>query len=128
MTVPVELVDFPDAAALVVAYVETALAAHGSPVPVATEIPPQRPPVFVRAWRSGGRRLNVGLDAPQITVQCWARTDAAAADLARLTRTLIERMPEYGDEIGGPAYYPDDTGAPRYQFTIQLVTAAQPLP
>lgn len=128
MTVPVELVDFPDAAALVVDYLEAALTAHGQAVPVATEIPPQRPPVFVRAWRSGGRRLNVGLDAPQITVQCWAATDAAAADLARLARTLIARLDSYHDEIGGPAYYPDDTGAPRYQFTIQLVTAAQPLP
>lgn len=120
----------PDAEALVVAFLKARTA-----VPVATRVPAKnRPPVFIRAWRTGGAATNRIIDRPQITVQAWGPTANAtdvASELGQKCRRLLfneytgMRLVRRVEEVSGLYYDPDpDTGHARYTFTVALTVRA----
>jgi hypothetical protein len=123
--------DFPNAAAVVIARLKPALAAAGRPVDVAGDVPAQRPVEFVRVSRTGGPLILSGTkDAAQLTFECWAATSSTAWSLARLCRRLVLNMAGTvagGEhvhavlEVGGPGSQPDPvSNAPRVVFTHQV--------
>ncbi|MEV7844087.1 hypothetical protein AB0O50_08880 [Streptomyces cyaneofuscatus] len=126
----------PDAVAVVTAYLRTALAAAGEPVPVVSRIPTPCPPRFVRVERVGGMRQTVVSDRPRLDFHAWAETEAAAADLAELVRALVAVIPGVrggvtvytAREVGGPQWLPDDvSGSPRYAFAAEIHMRGRPL-
>jgi hypothetical protein len=127
-----EVVAFPDAEAVVVAYLRAALSARGDTVRVSTKIPATRPPRLVRVTRVGGARRNVSQDDATVVVECWAADTDGASELARTCRALLGAMevpaafvPQDG-EVSGPQFFPDPlTSDPRYQFTVIVRLRAQ---
>ena len=117
---------FPDAEAMVIAFLGPRIA----PVKVHTKVPATRPASFVRAWRTGGPAVNRVLDQPLITVQAWAPDTETASELARVCREALlnesTAMPLVRgvEEVTGPYYDPDTTGADRYTFTVQMSVRA----
>lgn len=118
---PVELVGFPDAEAVVVAYLKGVLPG----VKVSTLVPNPRPDRLVRVTRTGGSRRNVAQDDAMVTLECWDKAAADAAALANRVRahltnfdTVDGYMPRDG-EVSGPQFFPDPlTTNPRYQLTV----------
>lgn len=93
-------VTFPDSAALVISY----LNANLTP-PVGSRIPNPRPAAFVTVQRTGGPKRNLVTDSPQLTVESWAATDAAAHDLAQQARALLNDLGDSVKSISGVAVY-----------------------
>lgn len=118
-----EVVTFPDVEALLVTYLDALI-----PEKVATKVPDPRPAALVRVMRTGGPRRAVNIEAAQITVQTWAGTEVAAAELAQRVRGLIHAAESFGtvevlkvDEFSGPQNLPDPlTALPRYSFTMSI--------
>lgn len=120
-----EPVLFPDAEALLVAYLGGLLA-----VPVSTKVPNPRPASFVRLRRVGGARRDLVTDSPVLVFECWAATETEAERLAATARAhvgALEQTTVSGvyvrsvEEVGGPVPFPDPaTDTPRYQFTARL--------
>lgn len=107
---------FPDATETVILYLTDILDDYGETCPVVKEVPQSRPAKFVQVFRTGGPRHNLVVDGAQLTISCWADTDAEAADLASLVRAalLAIRSEVVGtvtfykvDELAGPADLPD---------------------
>lgn len=125
---------FPDAEALLVAYLRSAFAARGDAVFVGTYIPKTRPARLVRVSRVGGTRRNVAQEDAMCVFECWAPDSTQAFGLARVARALVHAYdtddgfwPERG-EISGPQFFPDPLSTdPRYQFTEILRLRARPL-
>ena len=125
-----EVILFPDAALTVVTYLAAELADRSDTAVVRTRVPDVRPDRFVRVERLGGVRTNLVTDSAVVTVECWAATEADAAELAQLVRALIfasEGTTQGGaavynvTEVGGLAHLPDpDTEHQRYVFTAQI--------
>lgn len=123
-----EVIAFPDAEALVIAYLKTKIAG----VTVSTKVPSPRPNKLIKVTRVGGSKLRLNADSPMLTFECWAATSIEASDLCRLARAYVDAMA--GEkingvwvfkvrEVGGPAYFPDpDTDLPRYQFSVAIDT------
>jgi hypothetical protein len=111
-----DLIIFPDATETLITYLTDLLPDYGENCPVVKEVPNVRPARFVQLFRTGGPRHNLVVDGAQITVECWADTDAEAADLASLVRAalLAVKSDVVGtvtfykvDELAGPADLPD---------------------
>lgn len=127
-----EAIVFPDVEALLVRYLPPLLGVGAS-----TRVPNPRPDSFVVVRRVGGTRPNVITDVPVVVVECWAKTDVAASDLARLARAYVGALAQSdvgGDyvrrvrEVAGPQSYPDPaSSSPRYQMTVQIDTRGVPL-
>lgn len=119
-----EVIVFRDAVQVILDWLGTALPAHGETAQLHKNIPITRPARFVRALRTGGPRHNMVVDAAQVTVECWADTDAEAQDLAQLVRGVINAMPLDRvcyriDEVGGPADLPDpDSNQSRTTWSV----------
>jgi hypothetical protein len=122
---------FPDAVAVTSTYLRAGLAAAGQAVPVVLRVPNPRPDKFVRIQRTGGPEVFTRvMDGAQLTVDCWAATDADAMDLAQLSRKLIHDMAGTVQsgvsvhrvvEFGGPSDLPDPVSeSPRVTFTVQV--------
>ena len=118
---PVELVGFPDAEAVVVAYLKGVLPG----TKVGAKVPNPRPDRLVRVTRTGGSRRNVAQDDAMVTLECWDKESADAASLANRVRAYLANfdtadgyMPRDG-EVSGPQFFPDPlTTNPRYQLTV----------
>lgn len=99
-------------------------------VPVRGAVPNPRPAEFVTIRRIGGPRQTMVSDNAMLSIEAWAKSEAAAHDLAQLTRAHIYAMQGavvagvqvYGVvEVGGPAALPDPLSEqPRYTFAVQL--------
>lgn len=118
---------FPNIEVECVAFLTAAFAARSETVTVSTRVPNPRPSKLVRVTRTGGGRINVGMDAPQVLFECWGPTDYESSELARITRALVGTMESFGSEFGSVVNYPDGEGLPRYQFAVQFFTAGEPL-
>lgn len=127
----VEVIAFPDAEAVGVAFLKAELATRSDTAKVATKIPAIRPPRLVKVTRTGGLRRNLMTDSAQLTFECWDVAEAEAAALSRVVRAIIHAAPQLSlplgaqcsrvQEVGGPVSFPDpDTALPRYQFTASL--------
>jgi hypothetical protein len=123
------LIMFPDAELVMCDWLRSALLARGYNVPVATAVPATRPPSFVRLMRTGGARHTLVSDAAQITVECFAVKESAAANLAAICRALIHSTPGQVpavmvyrvEELGGPQNLPDpSTTQYRYTQTFEV--------
>ena len=124
-----EVIVFPDAEQVLCDWLEPALAARGTAVPVTTRVPSPRPARFVRVIRTGGVRATLVTDAPQVTVESFAGTEAAAAALAQLCRALLNAAPGQVAaavvykvvELAGPQNLPDPlTDQIRYTQTFEI--------
>lgn len=123
-------VQYPSTVAVTNTYLRAALIAAGQTVPVVSRVPASRPTRFVQVSRTGGPEVFRMVDGAQITVDCWAGTDADAEDLALLTRRLLHNMAGTVQsgvsvhrviEVGGPSDLPDPVSAqPRMTFTVQI--------
>lgn len=99
---------------------------------VTTTVPSPRPARFVRVWRTGGSSSSRVVDEPLITVEAWAASKGAAAELGSQVRdTLLaaatrDALPLVRRIDAGAFYYdPDPTsGADRYSFTVSMKVRA----
>ena len=116
-----EAITFDNAEAIVVGHLSGHLA-----VPVQRVVADPRPAKFVRVLATGAHRRNLPQLDAQITLECWAPTDAAAAALARDTYGWMcaldldtAHVPQGSDGwLGGPYPSPDpESGTPRYVMT-----------
>lgn len=126
-----EVVVFPDALEAFTDYLRDELNGwRGWTVTVGTQIPTTRPAQIVRLLRTGGTHHfdpGVPVELVQLTVECWAATQATAHDLVQIARALVfaSRGTVDGvsrvEEVGGPGYLPDPlSDQPRYSFTVQV--------
>lgn len=98
-------------------------------VTVATKVPADRPAVFVRAWVNGGAAVNRVLERVQVTVDVWAPSTTAAAELAADIRTAFlggyTSMPLVRgvEEVTRPYSVPDEVSE-RYRATFALMVRA----
>jgi len=120
---------FPDAVALVVAYLDPLTAAT-----VASRVPNPRPTQLVQVRRVGGLPLPPVRDVARLDVICWEITDAKAWTLAATIReavwalagtTLLGPVTYSVSEFMGPRQSDDsDTGTPRVWMTFELALRA----
>lgn len=82
---------------------------------------------FVTIERTGGS-AQIGKDAPNLAIQCWAKSEHDAYALALTLREAALMAPEHIDqicraEVGSIYSFPDPDGAyRRYQVDVYLVT------
>jgi hypothetical protein len=116
---------FPDAEALAVTFLRGQM--PGTEVHV--RVPKIRPATFVQVRRSGG--ISTGpVDKPRLDFHVWAPTDEEAKDLAQLCRAHLGdiRGERSGHQVtavtefAGLAPAPDQSGAPRWFFSIEITT------
>lgn len=129
---------FPDVVEAFTGYLRDELGDRGYTVTVATQVPTTRPAQLVRVLRTGGAHHpdpGVPVEQAQLTVECWAATQAASHDLAQISRALIfaSRGTVTGvsrvEEVGGPAYLPDPlSDDPRWTFTVWVTYRGAPEP
>lgn len=123
-----ERIVFADVVELVLGLIESAIPG----VALGTLVPNPRPATFVVARRSGGERTSLVVDTAVVTLEAWASTPAAAADLAEQCRsvihaaegTVVDDVPVYRvDDVGAPSDLPDPlSDQPRYQFSVLVAT------
>lgn len=94
--------------------------------PVSTRVPATRPDAFVTVFVTGGSRANVLFDRPTLTVEAWHTQEWEARELAGKCRELIDNA-THGDgfftndyDSGTPVFLPDESGQPRYTFTVEI--------
>lgn len=123
-----EVIVFPDVEQLVIDGLTPELETLGFSVPVATRVPDPRPDEFVRVIRTGGSRVNLVVEAAQITVEAYAARESRAERLAALCRGILPALDVvngvqvYGvDEFAAPANLPDPrTTQHRYSATYAV--------
>lgn len=119
---------FPDAEALLSSYLQSQLPALVGSVHVGTEVPNPRndDEGFVRLIRTGGPRMNLVADSPQITLEAWAYSADRAYEIMKYARALVHALEgsSYNDtafyrlsEFTGPQYQPEND-IPRYAWTF----------
>ncbi len=112
---------------LLVDYLPPLLAARGFAVPVSTKA---RSSESVTLYRTGGPRVTLVSDRPQVTFDCRAALEGRASDLALMVRGLVYATDGevlgghqvYGvDELTGPSNMPDPNYAgARYRWTALI--------
>ncbi|MFJ8760845.1 hypothetical protein [Streptomyces cyaneofuscatus] len=118
----------PDAVAVITAYLRERLAAHGTPVPVASHVPNPRPARFVRVERIGGAATSPVTDRPRLDIEAWGADEGDAHDLVQLCRAVLgaargryQATTLARPATGGPQWLPDkESGQPRYVFTFDV--------
>lgn len=98
-------------------------------VPSYAEVPDPRPDEFTTVERVGGTS-SVGIDAPVVAVQAWAKSRARAEEIALDVRDMVlVRGPDLVPEIrgvtvaGGPYQFADpDSRQERYQIQFSFTT------
>lgn len=125
---------FPDAESLLTSYLRTNLANPNllnESISVTTDVPNNpRPEEFIQIIRTGGPRMNIVADNPQITIDCWALNEERAYEIASYARALIEALEGSSyqnvafyrmNEFSGPFSNPDpDSNIPRYTWTFTI--------
>lgn len=111
-----------DAEELTRSYLLGALSSRGLSIPVATTVPRERPPRFVRLMASGSSRRTIVHRDTRITVEVWGSTSeaATASDAEAVYEALDEweLVPDFDGWASGPYPQPDpNSGAPRYVMT-----------
>jgi hypothetical protein len=119
---------FPDAEAVVASAVRAQLVADGQAAPVGTDVPSTRPSRFVVVQRTGGVRVNLVVDGPQLSLEGWGKTSGEAERLCQRVRSIVFAMRGgvYSGvavgrvvEVAGPANLPDpETSHERYTCTL----------
>lgn len=103
---------------------------NASPVAPPESNPPDE---YVRCSRVGGGMSNAVTDTARILIECWARTNERAEQLANEARYLLLSSTgsthagvfvRWCREVSGPVDFPDVTG-PRYQFVVELLAATR---
>lgn len=95
-------------------------------VPVAADVPEDKPEAFVSFERTGGGFSDFVVDNATVAVQCWAMTRAQARRLAYEVDALIRGMPDAIDDVAvaerNSLYnFPDpDSKRPRYQAVFDF--------
>lgn len=130
-----EAITFPDAEAVVVAYLNGRLAADGDTARATTRVPRERPARFVRVILTGSTRRNLSQQDAQVTVECW---DSGPSEPGKQPPVIDLMQKVYGwlcaldvdgahvplgsdGWVGGPYSDPDpETGSPRYVMTVIL--------
>jgi hypothetical protein len=120
---------FGDAAAAVIAELNTRLPAFSVAAEAFGAVPAERPATMIVVTRTGGV-IGAGVDRAQLTFEAWAPTKEAAHDLAQAAVAIIGGMRARvvgGITItkivpmSGLAENPDPlTGTPRFEFSIQV--------
>lgn len=121
---------FPDAVALVIAYLD---GLHASPVQVVSKVPNPRPASFVQVRRVGGSSLPPVRDVARVDIFSWAATEPAAAALGGTVRAQMFDISR--TSLGGVQCYrveetlfrqfdDPDTGTPRFWGTYALTLRA----
>ncbi|MCH9275675.1 hypothetical protein JS533_005225 [Bifidobacterium amazonense] len=91
--------------------------------PVSLDAPERRPERFITIERVGGAETRF-IDTPTLAVQCWAGSRVKAAQLADLTKSVLERawaMPNVARiDVQSTINFPLDESTPRYQITVDL--------
>lgn len=96
-------------------------------VPVAADVPEDKPSSFVSFERTGGGFGSIVLDSPMVAVQCWADTRSEAKALAYEVDDLIRRMPgvyhNVADASRNSLYnFPDpNSRKARYQIVFEFI-------
>jgi hypothetical protein len=118
-----ELIQWADAEALAVTWLTGKL---GSAT-VGTKVPNPRTAAFVKVVVTGNYEADRAYMGSQLTFECWADTETAAADLAVLvaawvnaleTETVNGAFVRRVIHVGGPVNSPDpDSNGPRYLVT-----------
>ncbi len=127
----VDLVEFPDAEAVVQAVLLDGLPDYGrGDTAVKTKTPNPRPEEFYVVRRTGGPWRDIVTDVPTIVVESWAQDKPTAAAMAQLARgllhlasgTVVDGVAIYKvDEFSGPGDLPDPlSGQPRYVQTFAV--------
>ena len=121
------VVTYPNAAALVIAYLKPLV----TPLAVHHDVPNARPATFARVLRTGGPREGV-LDLVQLTIESWA--GPADGDVAETNAQIVRRhvnnmvgatlgsYPVYKVvELSGPAELPDPlSDSRRVTWSVQV--------
>lgn len=97
---------------------------HLPEIHVGADVPNPRPDECITVERTGGSADRIVLDHPQITLQCWAKSRAEAADLADKADHLMLDMdgPSVPVVERNSLYnYPDSRGNPRYQIVYDII-------
>lgn len=68
-------------------------------VPVASEVPEERPARFVSVFRDGGARVDVRFDTPRITIWAWGESEADAYALVNQVRTAMAALPSIDPRV-----------------------------
>ena len=94
---------------------------------VGVTVPKPRPSLFVLVRREGGSMLDAYRDSVGIGVECWAPTEAEAANLAaRMSHAMLalERQPGVASVVE-EAFYSDpdpEDSNPRWYGSYTLIT------
>jgi hypothetical protein len=133
MPVAAEIITFPDAEGVAIAFynVELAASVKFAAVRASTDIPNPRPTMFVRVMRTGGTRRDLITDTPQLVVEAWAAYSEDAQELAEFCRSRIHAASRAGvmgtttvyelAEYSGPQSLPDPvTDQVRYTATYAI--------
>ena len=131
-----ERVEYPSAEVALIAYLPGALNdAFGlTDVDAGLERKQDSAELYVRVSRTGGVVINLAIDKPIITFECWAPTWIEAHDLAYATRAVVQQLygtsigpanVSWSSEVGGPVEFPHPSiDTPRYQHSQELTVHA----
>lgn len=121
-----EVIGFPDAEGLAVAFMKAEYSGRGVAAKVATKRPKTMPAMFTRVSRVGGDPRDLVTDSPMLLFECYGDSTVSAEHLAKVTRALALAAARLRDDVtrvqsvGGLGFNPDpDTNQARYQFTVQ---------
>lgn len=95
-------------------------------VRVAAERRPGDPENMVTVQRVGGPDYELAPSRPLVAVQAWGPTRYEASELAYMVATEMHAYATadcvYSVSPQGTAYFPGETGEPRYQTTYEITT------
>lgn len=122
------VITFPNAAALVITRLRTALPA----LTIVHDVPNPRPATFVRVFRTGGPKSTLVTDAAQLTIESWAADADTACTNAEAVRAHVNDLPGrvvgsstfyLVEEFSGPAELPDPlSDSRRFTWTAAVHT------
>jgi hypothetical protein len=127
-----EVIEFGPAEAIAVKWLNAFLSASNETAKARTKVPSIRPARLVLVSRTGGSKVSLTRDNPQITYQVYAEDEIKAEALANKVRAAVFAMEQQTIagywvtevfEVGGVVNFPDyEAQLPRYQFTVGFQT------